>query len=450
MAELVIIPSASRAPLLMRCSGSAVLPRCRSIGEPMAMGLAGHEHLQLRTTLGIDSAVAAMPDTFRRHDLTEVQCAILRRKLLDFEWVPPAGSLTEVFLCMRQDGSVTRHETPLGHYPKDIPDSAQMTATIDLMWSEVDGQPVAFDWITSTNGQPARPICPPNSVLWVVDWKFGRIDGQTEAIESNRQLEICALLGGRWTRAKHVIPAVIYPGKGRGTWDVPARALARPDALEIEERIRKLGRSIWGQRQRIKDGDPLHLVEGPHCTYCPSQWVCPAKTAMIKAAIAEVPQKLQENALTPEQAARGAEILPQLKQFVGRLQAALRQHVEATGSPIELIDGKVWGPNPHRMTDLDPDVVEAVLREEIGEDAARSVITRVVSRSKIEEAAHEFLAKKEHPSPVAPLVRKLFGKIKERGGISEHDETWWSAYRPTQQLPVINLDEEEIEDLEGP
>src|SRR5512137_2432892 len=98
MSPFIPVPSASRAPLYMRCATAAVLPQSKSIGESMAFGNAGHEHLQLRASHGVDAAVASLPDIFRRHDLTEKQASILRSKLMKFEWCPPPGSLPEVFL----------------------------------------------------------------------------------------------------------------------------------------------------------------------------------------------------------------------------------------------------------------------------------------------------------------------------------------------------------------
>jgi hypothetical protein len=437
------IPSASRASLYMACPVSAVLPQARNIGESIGLGNAGHEHLQMRATHGVDAAMAALPDLCAKHELSENLAGILTAKLRGFEWSPPSSALTEVFLALGRDGKVSRHDAPKGRYPK-LPDDTRITATIDVLWPEIDGHPVAFDWVVDAGGQPVRPRTPKGAILYVCDYKFGKLDGATEPVENNRQLEVCSLLAGRWTSASHVVPAIIYPGKGKGTWDTPPRPLAGQDAQEIEQRIDKMGRSIYAQRRRLEEGDPLTPTEGPHCTYCAAQWRCPAKTAMIKGVLS-APVLPGESPLTPGEATRAAEILPQIERFGKRLKDALKAHVEATGQPIPLSDGRVWGPAPHYEKVVNPDVAAQVIADEFGQEATAVAITRTVSREGIKDAARAHLEAQGKSRGVEPAVRRVYAKMNEAGGIVEQQTTWWTFHRPNGVEPPH--EEAEIEDL---
>lgn len=439
MSPFVPVTSASRLPLYMSCAAAAALPTTKSVGPKMSAGLALHEHMQMRSTHGVDAAMAAMPDIARRYDLSEKEASILAAKLRAFEWSPPSGSMAEVFLCLRKNGDVVRLATEGGRYPK-LPPDARLTATVDILWCEKDGVQVPFDFETETK----EPRCPKGAILWVCDYKGGK---SVEDIESNRQLEACALLAGKWLKASHVVPAVIYPGKGKGEWDVPERPLTQKDAKEIEARIEKMERSIWSQRKRLEDNEPVTPVEGPHCLYCHAAAYCPAKVAMIKAITgAEKVSVPDELALTSEQASRMAEVLPQLEQFTKKAKSALQAYVKNTGQPIQLSDGRVWGPNPHREQVIVVDIAEKVIEEDLGGEAVKLAVQRRVSRSSIEEAVKDRLAAQGETRGVAPVVRRIFAKLGEAGALISEETEWWQAHKKQSEnsSPAPSNDIEEL------
>jgi hypothetical protein len=421
------------------CPGSAVLPRFAHVG-PGEPGNAIHEHMALRVTHGIDFAVEQLGAICARWELGDQETGIVIARCKGFEWTPPRGAWPEVALCLFEDGTVRRIKGGRGRY--ELPAGGVFPMTIDALWSE----PEPLEWPEDARPWSDKPVdlamaprCPPGSTLWVLDLKSGQ-DRHVAPVEHNAQAHAGALLGARWTGAARVVPAICYVRKGPGDWDVPERdgktvAFGFEELSAIETEILRTRTRVQQQRLRLVRGEPLELVEGSHCTYCDARAACPAKTAMVKA-ILDDPQPMRPVPLAPDQARRGAEMIPQLEGLVRYLKDALRAHVDASGEAIDLGDGNVWGPNLHEKTVIDAaKAVDALL--EVGVPAARA---GAAVKVEITRAAIEAAVKDAQLGKIAPSVRRVFAILQENGGLSKRPEIWYSAHRaPPLELPPLRV-----------
>lgn len=425
-----------------RCPPSAILPgQVRSESERADVGSAIHEHMALRTTVGVAVAVEQIEATARRWNLDEKAASIFRARCLHFEWSPPRGAIAEMPLCLCEDGSVHVAQGSRGKYA-GLPRGAYFALTLDIMWAEPAplvlahcegcGAPTAGK-CHACKIVAAPPQCPEDSTLWVVDYKTGSEVHVHEA-EHNDQVLAGALLAARWTGAKTVLPAILYPRKGQGLWDVPEASFLVEEFEPIEKRLRRTHTRALEQRRKLTAGEPLDFTTGPHCEFCPAETRCTAKVGMLRAFVGrEAPASLE--ALTDEEAHTFAVMLPQLERFLNNSKAAMKAHVERTGRPIQLRHGRVWGPHEVTKTVVLPKVAIPILAAEVGEERAANAVKTTLSREAIEDAVKDAHLERGIARKVAPTVRQLMGIIGARGGLLSETRVEWSAYAPPPPEP---------------
>lgn len=396
-----------------KCAAAAVLPRVGTDIPQAAFGSAGHEHVQLRAEHGVDVAMEQLPATAARWQLTEAQTGALTALLRKFEWTPPRGARAEVALCLMDDGRVVQIRGGRGEY--ELPAGGLFAMTIDLMWSDPSPLP---------RTDPPRP--PASSTLWVIDLKFGR-DSNVPPIAGNAQALAGAVLAARWTGAERVLPGVLFVRPGKGDWDVLDHWLGPEQIDELHEQlVSTLGR-VREQSRKLAAGEWLDYTEGPHCEYCPSQAHCPAKTALLQRYLGSPmqPSQLGElGALKPEQASALAGWLPQAERFLAQVRAALQAHVKANdGAPIDLGDGRLWGPHAVTKTVIDSRRALPVVTAQLGAGAAMEAFK--VSKGGLEAV----LRATPSDEPMAARMRQLMGQLAKAEALTKVQEIWWSAYR---------------------
>lgn len=408
------MPSLSRQPLLAKCLGSAVLPTVEHLSEEGAVGSAKHEHLMRRATHGMQAALDSLDEIGRRWGLAERETAFMAAEMRKFRWQPPRHALTEVALCLTSDGNVVRVEGGRGHYP-ELPENAVFAGQIDLMWSE----PEPLDC-----SDPNRPICPPGSVLYVPDYKTGD-EANVTPVDRNEQALGAALLGARWTRAERVVPAIIFPRPGDGEWDLGQQL--GPGALDrIADRFSKRHLRVLDQRERYARGEPLELVAGPHCTWCPSASRCPAQTAQLKtilghdAAFGDAP-------LTDEELAWWAARLGMIRNLGERVRETLESAVRARRAPIDLGDENVWGPEKKNYEEIDIAAAMPIVLDELGQE----YVNEALHLSK--DALGNAIARKHSDEGIrrqrTPVMRRLLARMHEAGAIRQRETVWWTKHR---------------------
>ena len=423
--------SASAAQRVEYCPPSEVLPQVFNISEAADKGSAGHEHMHQRAVYGVDYAMENLDAVLARWNVEEREAGFLRSRLLKFEWSPPAGSAVEIRLALMPDFTVQRVPGDLRFYP-----GALFTGQFDVMWAE------PFPLLM----QGERVVCPPNSVLVVADFKFGT-DAWVHTIEANLQLGLYGFMAARWTGAKTVAPATIFPGPGSGDWDTVSPPWGERQLLAMEQRIRALLAGVERNKLKLAAGEPLDLTEGRHCLYCPARTHCPAKTAMYKRVFDEGAQSVLGDApFTPEQATAAAQALPEFQRFAKELNELLREYVKENG-PIPLGDGVVWGPEKDQRDEILSAPARDILVAELGREYAEEALRVKISKKSIEDAV-----KRKHDDEgikrrTKATMGRILGKLGSAGAIVSSPRETWCAHRPVQELVASSHDQNEIEEL---
>jgi hypothetical protein len=437
--------SASALPLFMKCTAAAVLPHVDHDLDRARECSAIHEHLQLRSSHGVDEAMLAMPRIAAKWELNDDQAKRVVAECRAFEWSPPAGSLGEVALCYLRDGNVARVVGGQGKYA--LPDGGLIPGTSDLIWCELDGQPVPFEWET-----PEQPICPEGAVLWCTDYKAGQ-DRYVAPIEWNAQALFNTRNAARWTRAKYAVPAVLFVRAGKGDWDVPvdsagnARVLGPRDLDELDRSIAGFISDVDEQRRKFLAGEPLDYVEGRHCTFCSAQWKCDAKVSLMqRVAGRSVHLPRAGEPLDPSTAAWLAERVGFFEMFAERAREVLREHAENAG-PIVMSDGDAWGRIPGTKIVIDGKRALSILRDEIGGGDATPIteLGDQVSKNALFKTIEESVRVRRYGN-----ARHIYGRalrrLEEDGAVREVEKNEFGVFRPkptrttTTGLVVEDLD----------
>lgn len=444
-----------------KCPPSAVLHQIRSAGDRADIGSAMHEHMAIRTTRGVAVAVELLDETIRRWGLDEKMAGILRARCMHFEWCPPRGAIAEQALCLCEDGRVVTVKGGRGHYP-DLPAGGFYALTIDVMWSEpeplifdvcqecggegklhhhpcfLDGCDHIEDACAACGGEPLPPRCPPGSVLWAGDYKTGS-EANVEGVEHNAQVLSGALLAAIWTGAETVLPAVIYPRKGKGIWDLPEHSFGRADLAPIQEMLLDTWARVKEQQRKLAAGEPLDFRVGSQCTYCPAEVRCAAKIGMLKAFIGQ-PVPTAQDEFSDEELAQLAETLPQIERLAEGMKRVLKKISDVR--PLAISGGRLWGPHPVPQTVIVPSIAVPILAKEVGEGRAKQAVEETISQKAMEQAVKEVHAERGIVRKVAPTMRGLMAQIGQAGGLLSEEETWYSPYKPAaEKAEAVEADE---------
>jgi len=414
-------PTGSALPLIRICPAAWAIPHAHSVSTFSKMGDALHVHMHDRAAFGVGEAMLRVDEVARAHEMTDREAGIFAARCRGFEWCPPAHAFGEVSLAMLEDGSVIRVRGGKGDY--ETPPGTLVALTLDVMWSE----PAPLDLT-----DPAHPRCPSGSMLWVVDYKSGE-DRWVEPVEHNAQVGAEALLAARWTGAAAVVPSILFIRKGPGEWDAPPSAWGPRELADQERRLREWVAGSREQQRRAAAGEPLDMIEGPHCGTCPARARCSAHTTMLHM-VATDGAKLIPQGDAPLDDAEAHWLATRLRSidgFARQARQALIAHVRAKG-PIDLRDGNLWGPFPRRRTTVVVKAAVQTLVEELGEEGANEaiVVAESVTRESIEEVVRAQHAEKGIKRQLAPTVRRIFAKLGEAGALVSEDEVQFGAHKP--------------------
>lgn len=396
MSALVTLSGLQRASV---CSASFTLPRFGHLNKSAALGNAMHEMIE-RRIIGEEKAPELVANGW---ELEGIERGRFFHLVRTFDPKIPAGTLAEVALGLFEDGTVRPVEGGQGKYPH-VP-GLILAGTIDAMWS-------------SPHGLDAGK-CHESDELWIVDWKTGE-EGNVPPPAKNWQLRAAAVLAAKWTGAKRVVPAICFVEPGEGRWDIGA-VIGPEELLAIESMLREILAEVATQERRF--------VIGPHCEYCPARPGCPAHIAEAKALVTSSPDTLGLS-LTAEDARRIAGLLPGAAKVLELAKQALRLYVTEHG-PLELADGKVYGPQTARRDTYATRISYEALAREIGDEAA-DVAFRT-SKGAMYDAvgtAHDAAGIKRKKGAA---MAKIMGEIEANGGkVSRPVEVWTNHYPGTQ------------------
>ena len=247
----------------------------------------------------------------------------------------------------------------------------------------------------------------------VIDWKTGRA-AHVEPARDNAQLLLGALCARSYFGTPEVEIGIVYLGDG----SEPARySSAVVYDLELDAfaaELVALFRSIPTAEPRV----------GPHCTerYCKRLGQCPATVAtLLEVGRPEEPAKwpVVVDARAIVSRAHAAWLLRAAKMasaVAAKAESAVREYTSALGTPLDLGDGRVYGPE-RGPTRLDTATALHVLAtEDLDTDLAAP---RSVSRDSIGEALRA-----RGGEPVSAGVRRIVARIEAEGGLIAGGERW--------------------------
>jgi hypothetical protein len=402
------------------------------------MGDALHEHMDTRAKYGVGEAMLLCDQIAKRHELTPRETSIFLARCKHFEWSPPRGSFGEVALVLLEDGTVERMIGGKGSYT--WPANAVTGGTLDLMWSE----PEPLDL-----SDPEHPRCPPGSVLWVPDVKSGE-ETYVEPVEHNFQILTNALLAARWTGARRVAPGVLFWRKGMGEWDLPLTddgkllPWGEADMRRHERQVRADMDNVREQQRKALAGEPLDMVDGPWCEWCPARARCSVHTAQLKMLATGEMAKVGDAPLTEQERTWVADRLGAFERVGKALRDVLRADVEASGRAIIMSNGNVWGPYDKPTKSILVEQALPILQEELGEHAAE-VVQRSISKESIEDVVRAMHQEQGVKKQLGSTVRRIFAKFGEAGALLEEPKTVFGAHKPRVDTVVHDPN---IEDLD--
>jgi hypothetical protein len=168
-------------------------------------------------------------------------------------------------------------------------------------------------------------------------------------------------------------------------------------------------------------------------------------TAQLKMLVGGQMAKIGDAPLSETERSWLADRLGAFERVGKSIRDVLRADVEASGRPIIMGNGNIWGPYEKPTTTILVEPALPILEEELGE-LSRDVIQRSISKDAISDAVKELLAQQGKDRGVAPIVRRIFAKFGEAGALVSDTRTVFGAHKPkTAELAV---DDPDVEDLE--
>lgn len=247
----------------------------------------------------------------------------------------------------------------------------------------------------------------------VVDWKTGRA-AHVEPARDNAQLLLGALCARSHCGVSEVEIGIVYLGDG----SEPARYSS---AVVYDLELDAFAAELVALFRSIPTADPR---AGAHCTerYCKRLGQCPATVAtLLEVGRPEEPAKwpvvVDPRAIVSR--AHAAWLLRAAKMasaVAAKAESAVREYTSALGTPLDLGDGRVYGPE-RGPTRLDTATALHVLEAE-GVDLDLAA-PRSVSRDSIGEALRA-----RGGEPVSSGVRRIVARIEAEGGLIPGGERW--------------------------
>ena len=251
--------------------------------------------------------------------------------------------------------------------------------------------------------------------VYVGDYKTGR---SVHVARDSWQMKMLGLMAARaYGKSSAVVEIIqlmedgsVY--KNQAEWD-------EWDLQEIFARVFHVAGLVRGLRDR-GDLTASDVVEGDHCQWCPAFSSCPAKIALLNHLVTTDEKAIKSGVhsrLTMANAHEAYTMWRRMKKIVDEVGAAL--HAYAKRAPIDLENGKVYGPVETVRESLDPQTTVDVVKKQLGEQYAMSAVKFSVTKTSVTNAARA--AWKDKPEDDRPTLKAitndLMGEIADRGGV---------------------------------
>jgi hypothetical protein len=385
-----IDPTGSTLDRAAICPPSIALPQIFTEGEPddaRAKGSSTHEFLKRVSDVGRDAALAETDEIWRD------RCASINvAKLAD-----RLKLSTEVALAYNWREDTARLLEPVAPRVYEIDVDSEIAATGDVVaYDPKKRRAYAGDY----KGPRAWLPKPDQSMqLGLEAVALARIYGADEA-----QLEYIRILDD----------------------GEQMRFDATLDAFGIENaaaRIRETMELVTATRDLYERGIVPNVTEGRHCKYCPARMHCPAKTAGMRAVLAQPAVSMREP-ITPGNAATVYAAWREARDRMSQIEAAIYSYAKTTSIPIgQDDDGSVryFGELTRDGNDrLDGAIAHRVLVSEFGGEVANATVSMEVTKTAI---AGAIAANLKDGETKAGKMRDIVAKIEAAGGVSNPSTT---------------------------
>lgn len=392
----------------LACPGSSLLPQTDSISEPGLRGTALHAfRCAIGMGLGRDLAASKLSEKWRETAL----------KMELPPGIDPRAGVPELCIAWNVETGETRELGRGGTLSRD-----------ELRALARDGEMVlTADWVALDE-----------SAVHVDDLKTGW--SAVDKAEVNAQLAAYAVaLAKHFGRDRAHVSITRLLDDGSSFVD-----RATLDALDLDDAEVKIRNHVraMAERERLfrREGVLPKLVEGAHCKFCPAFKVCPAKGALLRAALVDgdAPPRILAGFDLPLSATDAAALWPRLllaEDLIEKVKKSIREL--AAREPLTLPNGKVLGEVEKSKRSVDAAVVKQVVSESMYAEVAETETT--VTLGRLEEALKKRL---EPGQKLAPEMRALLAEIEAAGGLKV--STWVSVEEvsPSHKKLVANTEKE--------
>lgn len=243
----------------------------------------------------------------------------------------------------------------------------------------------------------------PDSVF-VADYKTGR---NVHRASESWQMKMLGLMAARAFGRDVAVVQIIHLDVD-GSVHKNMEIFDEWDLQEIMSKVVAAVKKIRSLRETgVTIGD---VVEGPWCRYCPSFRSCPAKVSLLNHLVATTDEELAGQAkahLTESNAGQAYEMWRRMKRVVDEVGAAI--HAYAESSPIDLGEGKVYGPRETARESLDPGKVIRAVKKHLGEDYILDSVKLTATKAHLNRAIRRYW--ESIPEDDRPTLKELTGEI---------------------------------------
>lgn len=386
------LPTGSELQRVQVCIGSAALPRVNEISEYGSYGTKAHKFLEeLLKAGGPDKLGEVLAGVTNPQEREMFGALVLDGLPLD-----PAGYLAEVAFAWWSLNDTARE---LGRgierdYRKALP--GEMVLTVDLV-SELG-----------------------DDAVFVADYKF--LFGYVPPPRKNLQLKLGALAAARAYGRSRAVVEIIRPRED----SKPYRERHEFDSFDLDdiaEELRALVAKVHHVRQ---PGAKLELVMGPQCNYCQSNRYCPALTGMVSALggavenVGDITQLLTkktslswelraetliasfDRSLNPTTAATAHLRLKAAEYVLERMREALKTY--SLHNKVILPDGRVYGPRPKNVDNINGRKAWEMLAQRFGEETAWALSELKVTKKNLQKQTKVVQKERKEKGEKGPSV----------------------------------------------
>jgi hypothetical protein len=223
-----------------------------------------------------------------------------------------------------------------------------------------------------------------NGHVAVFDYKTGQ---RVEPAAENRQLRTLAVMASRVYNVDEVDVGIIYVWGKEVVTDLATLSSFDLDATAAD--LVRVVQRVEAARAKISIGQvPDVYPSDSTCKWCPAKKSCPARGALIRAAMAgdvEIPQVEVKDLTAVQLADAYKAVVRRYKPIIEAFEDEIREEVLARGEVLDLGDGTALGIKPGNES-IDSDVAFGIIEAELGTEVAQSACKRSVTKEGLKKA----------------------------------------------------------------